>query len=154
MHIRRKYSQPYLVNKSSRLLATASARQGFFSVLPVTLVSATACLIQDLDLPSTPPKYLISNFSTTTHRLRHRCTLLMSVLPRQFSLHQLFRQSFVSCPHASCAHLSCWSISRTYDVRQPNETVLKVDEEGRVRRWVTCSYASCFWKHREEEAPS
>ena len=62
---------------------------------------------------------------------------------RQFShVGSLFISSsvscFVNCPHASYAHLSCSFVS------QPNETVHKVDEEGRVRRWVTCSYASCF----------
>ena len=92
-------------------------------------------------------KCWIANFSTTTDTLRHRDTLLASVLLHQFSLHQLFRQLF-----CQLSQLSPRQLRPPQCVRQPDERVLKVDEEGRVRRLLTCSYASCFWKHREGEA--
>ena len=50
MYIRKKYSSPYLVNKSKQLRATASCRYGSFSVSPVTLVALTANILPDLDL--------------------------------------------------------------------------------------------------------
>ena len=55
---RSKLSQPNLVNIYNRLLPTASAHQGSLSVSPVISVSATACLLPDVDPASTPSQHL------------------------------------------------------------------------------------------------
>ena len=60
---------------------------------------------------------------------------------------QLFRHLFCQLSQLSPRQLRPPQLF----VRLPDERVLKVDEEGRVRRLLTCSYASCFWKHREGE---
>lgn len=72
MHTRKKYSEPYLVNKSNRLFATASAHQGFLMVSPVILATLTVCLLPDLDLASTPshmsPPNMVSSHNITKQK--------------------------------------------------------------------------------------
>ena len=46
-----------LAISSNRLFSTASAHHESLSISPLTLVSATACLLQDLNRASIPPQY-------------------------------------------------------------------------------------------------
>ena len=76
--------------------------------------------------------------ATTTNASRHSGTLPTSVV-RQLSV--------------SCAHVSCSSVAPPSVVPQPDEMVLKVDVEERVRRWLTCGYNVLLRKRRENELP-
>ena len=83
-----------------------------------------------------------------------------SVASTSVVLKPVVHHLFVGCPHASHSSVacrlsqhqlcpsqlfvSCSSVSRTSIVQQPDKMVLKADVEGRVRRWVTWDYTSCY----------